>query len=139
MRQPQTGSAVADITFLADNDLGRDVVDLLGNRGIEVTHTYDEDSRQARRQKMAFRQGAGKVKATTWHSFKGWESAQLVVAVPRAKTRQDKSGLYAALTRLQRTVTGSALTVICAEPDLRMFGRTWPQVIEDQDEARAFN
>lgn len=136
---PQPLTAISDITFLADNDLGRDVVEMLGDRGIEVTHTYDENSYRAQRQKMAFRQGVGKIKATTWHSFKGWESAQLVVAVSRAKSREARAGLYAALTRLQRTGTGSALTVVNAEPDLRSFGQKWPHFSEHESEIGSFD
>ena len=127
MRELQMGAAIPDIVFLADNNLGRNVVELLAERGIEVVHTYDENPRQARRQKMAFRQGRGKVKATTWHSFKGWESAQLIVGVKRAKSRQDRAALYAAMTRLMRSDGGSALTIVNAEPDLLSFGREWPR------------
>ncbi len=138
MRRPQSGSAIADITFLADsNDLGRMVVERIEDRGIDVAHTYDENGREARRQKMAFHQGVGKVKATTLHSFKGWESAQLIVAVSSASSQRGRAGLYTAMTRLQRTDAGSALTVVNAEPALRSFGQTWPEFSDDRGQHRS--
>jgi hypothetical protein len=70
--------------------------------------------------------GRAEIKATTLHSFKGWESRMLVVHVSQSWTDENKALVYAALTRLKRSPEGSWLTVVCAAPELADYGKTWP-------------
>lgn len=125
------GAAMADLTFLcSSNELGRDVVAQLEREGVRVRHTFDQDRRQRQRQKRAFFQGDPRVKATTIHSYKGWEGKALVVFVKSADNPRDKALLYTAMTRLRKDQQQSSLTVVSACRNLRDFGESWPKYRE---------
>ena len=122
----------SDVVFITDrNDTGLEVAKRLASNGVKVAHTYDPDERKARKQKRAFFLGRESVKATTIHSFKGWEAKLLVLHVHRASSSKDRAALYAGLTRLKRTEHGgSYITVICSDPELSGYGQTWPEYEE---------
>ena len=122
--------AFADVVFLCDRlQLGREIVERLGERNVRVANTFASAEQERRRQKRYFFKGSEKVKATTFHSFKGWEGRALVVAVGSARGDRERRALYAGLTRLKAHPHGSYLTVVCAEPALRQFGQLWPEFI----------
>jgi len=123
------GVANADITFLADDiDFGREVVDDLEDVfGVRCAHTFEKEKVKQTRRKMAFYLGDARIKATTLHSFKGWETRMLVMYVRRAIGREGLAAIYAGLTRLKRSQHGSHLTVVCSAPELANFGATWSQ------------
>ncbi|WP_299360191.1 hypothetical protein [uncultured Paracoccus sp.] len=89
--------------------------------------TFDDRGVESKRRKMGFWMGNARVKATTLHSFKGWESRLLVVQITRASSDDSLALVYAGLTRLKRNVRGSHLTVVCSAPELAGFGRRWPE------------
>ena len=123
----KSGLANADITFLTDDiDFGREVVDELSTYRIHAAHTFERDKSKQDRMKMAFYLGDARVKATTLHSFKGWESRVLVIHIRRATGSEGMAAIYAGLTRLKRSHEGSHLTVVCSAPELAAFGETWP-------------
>lgn len=97
-------------------------------QGVHVLHTFDKQN--SRRQKRAFFQGAAQIKATTLHSFKGWEARHLVVFVGRVERAEDRALIYTALTRLRRHEAGSALTVVSCCPELFAYGQSWPEFVE---------
>ena len=66
------------------------------------------------------------VKATTLHSFKGWETRLLVIYVDAATDPKALALVYAGLTRLKRHTEGSWLTVVCSARELDKFGQNWP-------------
>ena len=120
------GLANADICLLTDDQrAGADVVRLLHQKNIQVVTTFDERGLESKRRKMGFWMGDARVKATTLHSFKGWESRLLVVHITRAFTDDSRALVYAGLTRLKRSVHGSHLTVVCTAPELATFGKRW--------------
>lgn len=126
-RTGKSGLANADITFLTDDiDFGREVVDELSTYGIRAAHTFEREKSKQDRMKMAFYLGDARVKATTLHSFKGWESRILVIHIRRATGAEGLAAIYAGLTRLKRSHEGSHLTVVCSAPELAGFGETWP-------------
>lgn len=126
-RTGDRGTANADITFMTDDTkFGRAVTDRLEEQKIRTASTFDSDFWQRRREKMGFYMGRAEVKATTLHSFKGWESRMLVVHVTQSLTDENRALVYAALTRLKRSPEGSWLTVVCAAPELADYGKTWP-------------
>ena len=129
MTRLRRDTAIPDITFLCANNTGRAVVEKLNERKIYPVHTFDLNKNIARRQKRAFFQGSANIKATTLHSFKGWEARHLVVFVGRAVRREDLALIYTALTRLRRHEHGSVLTVVCSCPELEEFGRSWPEFV----------
>lgn len=128
----QTGSkglANADITYLTDDTrVGEDVVARLTKMNVRTVSTFDQDAMERRREKMGFYMGDARIKATTLHSFKGWESRLLVVYVSEFRSSESRALIYAALTRLKRSPEGSWLTVVCAssDPQLIEYGKTWP-------------
>jgi len=93
---------MADITFLsADQAMGLSVIETLGQKGIRFLHTFSEDNAQSRRMKLAFFKGDARLKATTLHSFKGWESRSLVVYTGTKWDKRHKALIYTGLTALR--------------------------------------
>jgi hypothetical protein len=121
------GYSMADATFLCNSrSVGYEVVRKLGQKGVKSVHTYDQDEQECRRQKVGFYMGDARVKATTLHSFKGWESRSLVLYIGEKISEKSLALLYTGLTRLKRHPDGSCLTVISSSDALMEYGRTWP-------------
>ncbi|MDR6832072.1 MULTISPECIES: NERD domain-containing protein [unclassified Sphingopyxis] len=119
--------ANADITFLAsDTASGSEVVDELESHGIRSVSTFAQDTQERRRQKVGFYMGDARIKATTLHSFKGWESPLLVIQAGASIDAGSRALIYTGLTRLKNTIAGSRLTIVSSSPDFLDFGRTWP-------------
>lgn len=127
-RTGEADIANADLTVLSsDHASGEAIVAHLEDRGVHASDTYGEDHR---RKKMAFYMGREKVKATTLHSFKGWESRMLVVDVRGKFDEKNLALIYAGLTRLKRAESGSFLTVVSSIPELDQFGRRFPNYMD---------
>lgn len=124
-------TAVPDIVFLSSSVVfGREFVKRQKDRKIHVRHTFAEDQRNARSQKLGFFKGDSGIKATTPHSFKGWEARHLIVFVDSVKGPRDRALLYTALTRLRRHEQGSCLTVVSCCDELQTYGKSWPDYQE---------
>ena len=122
------GLANADITVLtADMAIGGGIVRRLSKRGIRAVDTFGPEHR---RKKMGFYMGDASVKATTLHSFKGWEARLLVVCITDARDPRSLALAYAGLTRLKRSSEGSWLTVICSAPKLDDFGHRFQERVD---------
>jgi hypothetical protein len=106
--------------------VGLGVVEMLTARGIEVHHTFDANKRAGRSKKLHFYKGDARAKATTIHSFKGWEAREIIVVIASTGIAARKR-LYAGLTRLKRSDRGSYLTIVCADPSLVETGQEWPE------------
>lgn len=124
----------SDITVLTDtNKTGNSLVQKLEYQNIKCIHTFPDTNisdrneyyRDKRRKKMYFFMGDARLKVTTLHSFKGWESRVLILILEQAKTPRDLALVYTGLTRLKKHADGSLLTVICAAPELAAYGRSW--------------
>jgi hypothetical protein len=125
------GLANADITFLTDaSDVGRTVIDCLADMGIATMSALDEIYEDRRREKMMFYVGNARVRATTLHSFKGWESRLLVIYLSEANTNEERAAIYAGLTRLKEHPEGCRMTVVSSNTELNNYGRTWPEYAE---------
>lgn len=123
--------SIADITFLTrDRKFGRKVVSAIGMNGVRSVHTFGEDDRDSRRKKMGFYMGDARIKATTLHSFKGWESRALVIFIGATVDQKALALIYTGLTRVKRHTEGSFLTVISCANELKEYGRTWPKYEE---------
>ena len=122
----RSDTAIPDVVFLSSGEIGRALVDEFERMGARILHTFDVDGKESRRQKLAFFQGSSKVKATTIHSFKGWEGRHLIIYADCYSQHRNPALLYTALTRLKAHSGGSALTVVSDCPDLRNFGSKWP-------------
>ncbi len=129
-----TGVANADITFITDDTkVGVDVTRMQEEKKVRTVSTFNPSEKERRREKMGFYMGDARIKATTLHSFKGWEAILLLVYVSEFRTDENKALIYAALTRLKRSPKGSWLTVVCVASKLAEFGKTWP---DHQDQPR---
>lgn len=123
-----SGLANADITVLAaDMSTGSAIIKELEIRNIKTLDTFGDDHR---RKKMGFYMGDARVKATTLHSYKGWETRLLLVYISNAAHLQSLALIYAGITRLKRHTEGSWLTVVCSAPELREFGSTLPDFVD---------
>lgn len=125
--------AVADLVCIVDReDIGLEIVRILREKGVHVLHTFGqgdsvrEEQNDSRRKKLAFYKGDARVKVTTIHSFKGWESRALVVQISHADDTKSLALAYVAITRLKRDDHGCYLTVVSSAPELRAYGATWP-------------
>ena len=126
-------SGNADITFICDKTaFGKSVTDELDKcHNIKTINTFDDNKEEQKRQKMAFWKGDSRIKATTLHSFKGWESRFLVIYIEEASSDEHLAAVYTGLTRIKQSHYGSWLTVVCSAPELNAFGKTWPEYKND--------
>lgn len=123
--------AIPDITFLTGNQrFGLEVVKEINKRGVNCIHTFEGDTQDSRRKKIGFYMGDSRIKATTLHSFKGWESKALVIFVDKNVSKNSLTLLYIGITRLKKQQERSYLTVVSCAQDLQEYGRTWPDYEE---------
>ena len=139
MQHLRNDTAIPDVIFLTPrNDIGRVFVERCEEKGIRVLYTFGQEDQESdifneengdvrkhedsRRRKLAFFLGNAKIKATTLHSFKGWEGRHLVLYVSRIASAEDRALFYTALTRLKKHPSGSMLTVVSSCRELYSFG-----------------
>ena len=123
--------SIADITFLTDTQkIGRDVVGAIARKGVRSIHTFGANNHESRRKKMGFYMGDARVKATTLHSFKGWESRALVIFVSSKVDQKALALIYTGLTRVKRHTEGSFITIVTCSDELKGYGKTWPDFEE---------
>lgn len=132
-------TAIPDIIFLTpSNDTGLVFVEKCEEKGVHVLDTFAQEDQEpdpfgqgdrnfrkhenSRRKKLAFFLGDARIKATTLHSFKGWEGRHLILYVNRIASAEDRALFYTALTRLKQHPNGSMLTVVSSCPELYSFG-----------------
>ena len=120
--------AWSDFTvLLPTRKIGLTCEALFQRKGLQVAHIFGSDHmveqwNERKAQKKKFWMGNGQVKLSSIHSFKGWESRYLIVALDN-NTSLDVA--YVAMSRLKRSTSGSYLTVICSNPGLAEFGQAW--------------
>jgi len=123
--------SISDITFLSDSKhSGNDVIEKISATGVKAVHTYASDNKESRRQKVGFYMGDSRIKATTLHSFKGWESRAIVIYIGERVDTKSLALIYTGLTRLKRHTEGSFLTVVSCSNKLLEYGKTWPNFLE---------
>ena len=139
MKSLRDDTAIPDIIFLTPiNDTGLVFVEKCEQKGVHVLDTFGQEDQKldpfgqgdrnlgryenSRRKKLAFFLGNAKIKATTLHSFKGWEGRHLILHVSRIESAKDRALFYTALTRLKTHPNGSMLTVVSSCPELYNFG-----------------
>ena len=135
----RSDTAIPDIVFLTpSNDTGLVFVEKCEEKGVHVLDTFAQEDQEpdpfgqgdrnfrkyenSRRKKLAFFLGNARIKATTLHSFKGWEGRHLILYVSRIASAEDSALFYTALTRLKKHPNGSMLTVVSSCPELYNFG-----------------
>ncbi len=125
-RKKQEQVSVFDVTLLVQTkNTGASIVRSLVNQyKIPCATTYG-DPKNERSEKMGFGLGDYSVRATTIHSYKGWESRAIVLVIERAQNERNMALIYAGLTRLKWHPYGSFITVICFDSRLTQYGRSW--------------
>ena len=139
MKSLRDDTAIPDIIFLTPrNDTGIVFVEKCKEKRVRVLDTFVQEDQEldpfgqgdgnlrkyenSRRKKLAFFLGDARIKATTLHSFKGWEGRHLILYVSRIESAEDRALFYTALTRLKTHRNGSMLTVVSSCPELYNFG-----------------
>jgi hypothetical protein len=118
--------SITDITFLTNSlSFGKNVSEKLENYNVKVLHTFGDDNQDTRRRKVGFYMGREKIKATTLHSFKGWESRAIVIYLGHKYDLKSMFLAYTGMTRLKRHIDSSFLTIVCAIKELESFGKAW--------------
>jgi hypothetical protein len=107
------GNVISESVLLVDrNKVGKNIVESLDSN-IEIQHTFSSNSAT----KMAFTHHRSRLKATTFHSFKGWEASNLIICVSSSFQKTHFKAFYTALTRLKPSTFGkkSTLLVLCGD------------------------
>ena len=117
---------MVQLTLGQVNKLGLEIVNILAKSNIKIIHAFYKRKKLARKKKLSFFQGDARVKATTIHSFKGWEANNIVMLISLAGGGHNLASIYTGLTRLKHSDQGSNLIVICSCSKLESYGQTWP-------------
>jgi superfamily I DNA/RNA helicase len=112
------------VILTATNDRGNSIVAELRRRGIVVTHTYDE----AKRPTFGLEDG---VRASTFHSYAGWESPCVIIDTDLDKKNTNPNGLlYSGVTRLAKREMGSAVIFVEGDNQYRDIIREYCEEIK---------
>ena len=106
------------------------------NNGDDVASVFGPNHPMRKRLKKGFWPGSGEMKGSTVHSFQGWESPCVVLAVPQRPSTGsvDDEGtsvknywrlVYTGLTRVMNSERGSHLIVVNAERTFKKFLDKW--------------
>ena len=101
------------VLLIPTNNLGKKVIDCIPSE-VDVVETFSGGSKS----KHSFTHHHATVKATTFHSFKGWEASNLIIIAKKMRTKTQKRALYTALTRLKPTQGNSSLTFISLDKSI---------------------
>jgi hypothetical protein len=104
MLESDGGPHEADIIVLVQEHLlGLEVTKALQASGISCEHIFTvRDNMERRNRKASFYPGANRLKASTIHSFKGWESRGIVFVLDGGGSDEQSARLaYIAMTRLK--------------------------------------
>ena len=113
-----------NITLLcSSHKSGKKIVDNLKKENIFSAHVFDDEKRTQDANKMNFFLSKNKVKISTVHSFKGFESPLIIYFMERGTIFEEA---YTALTRLRLSVNNEChLKVVCNDPRFISYGETW--------------
>lgn len=110
------------ILLLPNHEIGLACVKILEKHNFNILHVFNQNRKEQKSKKMSFFMGDSRIKACTIHSFKGWEARYMVIAITKST---DLAAAYVAISRLKRHTKGSYLTVVCSNPELEEYGKTW--------------
>ncbi|TGY46370.1 nuclease-related domain-containing DEAD/DEAH box helicase [Clostridium perfringens] len=88
-------NSLEDITIITTNeDTGVEIVKRFESRGIKTSHVYDmeKEGNQARRrmEKWKFQGGTGRLKICSYHSYKGWETPNIILVLDSPSTKYEE-------------------------------------------------
>lgn len=86
IKELRENNQLEDITILTTNEnTGVDIVKFFMNKGIKVSHVYDmnkkKNEKNRRNEKWKFRGGTGRLKICSYHSYKGWQTPNIILVL----------------------------------------------------------
>ena len=86
IKELRENNQLEDITILTTNEnTGVDIVKFFMNKGIKVSHVYDinkkKNEKNRRNEKWKFRGGTGRLKVCSYHSYKGWQTPNIILVL----------------------------------------------------------
>lgn len=81
-----------DITILTTNEnTGVEIIEYFKKKGVQVSHVYDlqrkRDTKRRRSEKWKFHGGIGRLKVSSYHSYKGWQTPNIVLVLDSPSTK----------------------------------------------------
>lgn len=114
------------VILLPDKYIGNNFVEYFEKKEIFVNHVFEEeDDSTYHKHKRAFWNGDGRLKMSTIHSFKGWESLNVIIYIPpksKSKLHILDKLIYTAITR-----TRENLVIYNSNKRYSKFGQNLPQ------------
>ena len=86
IKELRENNKLEDITILTTNEnTGVDIVKFFMDKGIKVSHVYDmnkkKNEKNRRNEKWKFRGGTGRLKVCSYHSYKGWQTPNIILVL----------------------------------------------------------
>ena len=91
IKELRENNKLEDITILTTNEnTGVDIVKFFMNKGIKVSHVYDmnkgKNEKNRRNEKWKFRGGTGRLKICSYHSYKGWQTPNIILVLDSCRS-----------------------------------------------------
>lgn len=121
-----------DITILTTNEnTGAEIVEYFENKGVRTSHVYDlqrqGDNGRRRSEKWKFYGGTGRLKVSSYHSYKGWQTPNVVLVLDSPSTRYSngqitygasnfksiKDALFISMSRVKEKATTGEYSFFC--------------------------
>mgnify|MGYP006093220935 CR=1 FL=1 len=114
------GTVDESVLLVFQNKLGKKITTELGTKR-DIQHTFSNVNGE----KLSFTHHKSQLKATTFHSFKGWEASHLIIIVGKCKTIYQKRGFYTALSRLKPSISSrrESILILCGDDKLSNWYR----------------
>ncbi|HHD2788751.1 TPA: hypothetical protein ACOTHQ_002583 [Clostridium perfringens] len=90
----RNNNSLEDITIITTNEeTGVEIVNRFKSRGIKTSHVYDmkkeRNHARRRREKWKFQGGTGRLKICSYHSYKGWETPNIILVLDEPSTKYE--------------------------------------------------
>lgn len=121
-----------DITILTTNEnTGAEIVEYFEFKGVRTSHVYDlnrqGDISRRRSEKWKFHGGTGRLKVSSYHSYKGWQTPNVLLVLDSPSTHYSngqiiygasnfqsiKDALFISMSRVKGKVTTGEYSFIC--------------------------
>lgn len=120
-------SAIKDITVITMREsTGVEVVNAFENSGWKVSHVYNmngtKNEREQRNEKWKFQPEKDRLKVSSYHSYKGWESSHVILLLEGVGSEDQQwknmlDALYISLTRVRAFSNSRSFICINNCPD----------------------
>lgn len=109
-----------DITILTINDdVGVALSNFLEGNDFKISHTYDllgeKDFESKKKEKWKFNSGTGKLKVSSFHSFKGWECPNIIFILDDIYNKASviENGLFISMSRVKKRKSDGQYSYTC--------------------------